>query len=204
MTGSGLAALLARRRMVRDFDPAAGVAPETLSAVLDAGLTAPSAGHAQVVTAVVLEGEQVAGFWSVTSQPGADSAWLRGMQRAPVLITLWTSEDAYAERYAEPDKAARSDSGDGPAWSAPWWWVDAGMTAMAVLLTATDAGLGACFFGVPPRRQAALAERLGVPAGWASAGVVALGRPAAGERSSGSARRRARRPRSERVRTGRW
>ncbi|SDD91894.1 nitroreductase family protein [Auraticoccus monumenti] len=202
MSGSGLAALLARRRMVRDFDPGAGVPVELLEAVLDAGLTAPSAGHAQVVTAVVLADQQVSGFWSVTSEPGADSAWLRGMRRAPVLITLWTSEDAYAERYAEPDKAAGSD--DGPAWSAPWWWVDAGMTAMAVLLAATDAGLGACFFGVPPRRQALLAEHLGVPAGWASAGVVALGRPAAADRPSGSGRRRARRPREERIRSGRW
>lgn len=202
MSGSGLAALLARRRMVRDFDPTGSVAPGLLASVLDAGLTAPSAGHAQVVTAVVLEGEQVDGFWSVTSEAGADSAWLRGMRRAPVLITLWTSEDAYAERYAEPDKTARPE--DGPAWSAPWWWVDAGMTAMAVLLAAVDAGMGACFFGVPPRRQPQLADHLGVPPGWASCGVVALGRPAAGDRPSGSARRRPRRPRGERVRPGRW
>nr|WP_231747784.1 nitroreductase family protein [Auraticoccus cholistanensis] len=196
-----MAALLARRRMVRDFAEGVPVAEPVLAAVLDAGLRAPSAGHAQVVTCVVLTGEEVARFWSTTGEPGADSAWLRGMRRAPVLVTVWTSADAYAERYAETDKAGPDAD---PAWSAPWWWVDAGMGAMAMLLAATEAGLGACFFGVPPARQPQLAGVLGVPPGWASAGVLALGHRAPDERPSGSARRRARRPRSERVRQQRW
>ena len=33
-----------------------------------------------------------------------DSRWLRGMRTAPVLILVWTSQEAYLDRYAEPDK----------------------------------------------------------------------------------------------------
>lgn len=203
MSDPGLAGLLARRRMVRDFDPSTEVDPALLESVLDAGLRTPSAGHAQVVSLVVLTGADVAGFWQTTSADGADSAWLRGMRRAPVLLTLWTSEFAYRDRYAEPDKTP-GVTGTAPAWSAPWWWVDAGMTAMAMLLAVTEAGLGACFFGVPPQRQTSLAVRLGVPSGWSSAGVLAIGHPAAGERPSGSGRGRDCRPREERVRHARW
>uniref|UniRef100_UPI000DF75CEB nitroreductase family protein n=1 Tax=Desertihabitans aurantiacus TaxID=2282477 RepID=UPI000DF75CEB len=147
-----LAALLRRRRMVRDFADAP-VADEQLQQVLDAALATPSAGHAQVVSLVVLRGKQVDAFWRTTSDPDADSAWLRGMRRAPVLVTVWTSEQGYAERYAEADKRRAAAEG----FAAPWWWVDAGMSVLAMLLTVTETGLAACFFGVPADRQASLA-----------------------------------------------
>lgn len=194
---STLAELLARRRMVRDFDPTAPVEDDALTPVLDAGLATPSAGHAQVVSLVVLAGARVADFWRVSSEAAADNAWLRGMRRAPVLVTVWTSEDAYRARYAEPDKTHAE-------LAAPWWWVDAGMSVLAMLLTVEDVGLDACFFGVPIERQDALAALIDVPPGWSSAGVLAVGHRAVGERARGSGRRRPRRPRSERVRFDRW
>ena len=56
------------------------------------------------------------------------------MRTAPVLVTVWTSERAYLDRYAEPDKGWTDR--DKARWSAPYWWVDAGMAAMNVLLAA--------------------------------------------------------------------
>ena len=51
------------------------------------------------------------------------------------------------------------------------------MAVLAMLLAAVDQGLGACFFGVPPDRIAAVRERFGVPADQELVGVVSLGSP---------------------------
>ena len=78
------------------------------------------------------------------------------MRAAPVVILVWTSQAAYLDRYAEPDKGWTDR--DPGRWSAPYWFVDAGMASMAGLLAAVDAGLGACFFGVPADRVDAVRE----------------------------------------------
>ena len=83
------------------------------------------------------------------------------MRTAPVLVTVWTSEEAYLDRYAEPDKGWTDR--DPARWSAPYWFVDAGMASMAALLSAVDNDLGACFFGIPADRIAAVREAFGVP-----------------------------------------
>ena len=112
-----------------------------------AALRAPSAGFTQGVSLLVLtSAEQRDGVLGRGRRPG-DSRWLRGMRTAPVLILVWTSQAAYLDRYAEPDKGWTDR--DPERWSAPYWFVDGGMAALAVLLTAIDAGLGACFFGIP-------------------------------------------------------
>jgi nitroreductase len=115
---------------------------------------------------------------------------------------VWTSREAYLDRYAEPDKGW-SDR-DPERWSAPYWFVDAGMAAMAALLAAVDSGLGACFFGVPADRADAVRAAFGVPADQLSVGVLSLGHPAADAAPGGSAVRRARRPPTEVVHRGRW
>jgi nitroreductase len=56
----------------------------------------------------------------------------------------------------------------------PYWQVDTAFATMAMLLAATDAGLGALFFGVF-RRGEELLKSLGVPAGHDLIGAVALG-----------------------------
>jgi nitroreductase len=206
--------VLARRRMVRRYDPDAPVAAEELDAVLAAALRAPSAGFAQGVSLLVLEtpGERER-FWSVTAPappvvPSPDGArpnrWLDGMRTAPVLVLVLTSREAYLDRYAEPDKGW-TDRDEG-RWSAPYWFVDAGMAAMAMLLRAVDLGLGACFFGVPVDRAEAVHAAFGVPADLLGVGVVSLGHPAVdGDRGSrGSPARRARRPAAEVVHRGSW
>ena len=221
-----LAEALARRRMVRRYDPDAPVPAASVEAVLAAALRAPSAGFTQGVSLLVLDDNQdVQRFWSATvvrgddpphpprgvpvagapgTRPGASNRWLDGMRTAPVLVLVLTDREAYLDRYAEPDKGW-TDRDEG-RWSAPYWFVDAGMAAMAMLLRAVDLGLGACFFGVPAERAEAVHAAFGVPADQLGVGVVSLGyAPPTGERGSrGSPARRSRKPAAEVVHRGRW
>ena len=201
--------VLARRRMVRRYDAAAPVAAEDLDAVLAAALRAPSAGFTQGVSLLALERpEDLERFWSVTAPStetaGKPNRWLDGMRTAPVLVLVLTSREAYLDRYAEPDKGWTDRDED--RWSAPYWFVDAGMAAMAMLLRAVDLGLGACFFGVPVDRVDAVHAAFGVPADLLDVGVVSLGHPATGgpRGSRGSPARRDRRPLEELVHRGAW
>jgi len=198
-----LAEALRRRRMTRRFDPDRPVPAAALEAVLAAALRAPSAGYSQGVSLLVLAtAEERDAFWTATSDPGRESRWLGGMRTAPVLVGVWTSREVYLDRYAEPDKGWTDRDPD--RWSAPYWFVDAGMAAMGSLLSAVDAGLGACFFGVPVDRVAAVREVFGVPADQLSVGMVALGHPDPDAVPGGSALRRRRRPDTSRVHRGRW
>ena len=196
-----LAQALARRRMVRRYDPDSPVADEALEQVLAAALRAPSAGFTQAVSLLVLtEPADRERFWSATA--GAPSRWLDGMRTAPVLVLVLTDRDAYLDRYAQPDKGWTDR--DPGRWSAPYWFVDAGMATMAALLRAVDLGLGACFFGVPVDREPAVRAAFGIPREQLGVGVLSLGHPAPDARPSGSVMRRSRRPSAELVHRGRW
>ncbi|MTG88720.1 nitroreductase family protein [Cellulosimicrobium sp. BIT-GX5] len=193
-----------RRRMVRRFTDEA-VAPEAVDRLVRNAVRAPSAGFAQGWSFLVLtEPDDVARFWAATSpeQPERSmSAWLAGMRTAPVLVVVLTSKDVYLDRYAEDDKgwADRDES----RWAVPYWHVDAGMAALLMLQTAVDEGLGACFFGVAPGEVARLRAAFGVPDAYAPTGVVAVGHPA-DRATTGSPRRRARKPLDDVVHRGRW
>lgn len=191
--------MLARRRMVRRYDPGRPVPPETLDALVAAAVRAPSAGFTQAVSFLVLTGPDVADYWAATADLEAPDRWLEGLRSAPALIVVWTEKGAYLDRYAEPDKGWTDR--DQARWSAPYWWVDAGMGVMAALLAAVDSGLGACFFGVPPDRFAAVRQRFGVPAAQAPVGVISVGYPAPETIAPPTRRRRAR---EEIVHVGRW
>lgn len=199
-----LAEAVRHRRMVRRFsgDP---VPLPTLAALVEAACRAPAAGNTDGWAAVVLSGPaQTAVFWSATT----DEAWRAhsrrwpGLSRAAAVVVLVCRPDAYVARYAEDDKAGSGLGASAEAWPVPYWFVDVGMAAMALLLAVTDAGLGACFLG-NFRGEAALLDALGVPAGWRYAGAVALGPVGGDDPPSRSARRGRRRP--ERVvHWGRW
>jgi nitroreductase len=185
-----------RRRMVRSFDgrplPAA-----VLDRVLDNARRGPSAGFAQGVAFVALEGpDQTAVFWDHTL-PVEHRAGFRwgGLLRAPVLVVCLADRETYARRYGEPDKA-------GATWPVAWEEVDCAFATMLLLLTAVDAGVGALFFGIA-RGEAELLAALGVPPGLRALGAVALGYPAPDDRPSTSAARR-RRPATETIHRGRW
>jgi nitroreductase len=196
--------VLHRRRMIRSYDASRAVPLPALDAVLGAALRAPSAGFTQGISLLVLSSAtERETFWGATVE--ADSAWLRGMRTAPILVLVWTSDEAYLDRYAEPDKGWTDR--DPERWSAPYWFVDAGMASMAALLSAVDQDLGACFFGIPADRISAVRGAFGVPRSQLSVGVISLGypaRPTDPEPVIGSPARRPRKAPSEIVHRGIW
>jgi nitroreductase len=197
-----LADAIRQRRMVRSFRPEP-IAADALQRILDAGRSAPSAGHTQGWVFVVLEGpEQTARYWDVTlPATRRESFGWPGLLHAPVLVVPCARPEAYVARYAEPDKR-RSGLGTGPdAWSVPYWFVDTGMAAMAMLLTAVDEGLGACFFGIFDH-EPALKTQLGIPDDVRPIGTIAFGHPA--PHPPGRSAGRGRRPPEDVVRRGGW
>jgi nitroreductase len=198
------AEVIRRRHMVRRYRE--GPVPRPLiDAVIDAGLRAPSAGFSQGWAFVVLEGaEQTTPFWDLTARspdppkPGGRRA---GMRQAPVVILPLAHRQAYLERYGEPDKAGLGmDRAEG--WPVPYWDIDVAFATMSMLLAATDAGLGALFFGIFDG-EAALLRHLGVPAGFRPIGALTLGWPADDDAPSPSVTR-GRRDRSSTVHYGAW
>lgn len=199
-----LAEVLARRRMIRSFDDRP-IPPELLESILDAALRAPSAGFAQGVDFVVLEGaEQTGGFWEATTSARwrREGPWHEGLMRAPVILLPVPDAAAYLARYAEADKAA-SGLQDEAAWRVPYWTVDAAFSTMLVLLRAVDLGLGALFFRIFTGEEE-LMRNLGAPGGRRPIGAVALGFPTEDAATSSSSVARGRRPRGEVVHRGRW
>ncbi|MGJ7442488.1 nitroreductase family protein [Aquipuribacter sp. MA13-6] len=199
------------RRMVRSYDPSRPVADEVLARLLEQATRAPSAGHTQGRDLVVLRGTARERFWDVTTAgttTGPDR-WQRGMRTAPVLVLCLSDPGRYVQRYAESDKAGdraadgAAARGSGPdAWPIPFWDVDTGMAALLLLLGAVDAGLGACFFGVPDHRHDDVRHAFGLPRDRRLVGVVSLGHPAPDRRSPSL--RRGRRPLAETVHEGRY
>lgn len=171
-----------RRRMIRSYDPERPVPRETLEMLLNLAIRAPSAGHTQGWRFLVLDDITSRGrFWSATAEDGPADIWLRRLQTAPALIVCLSDKEAYLDRYAEPDKGWADK--DEARWPVPYWHIDTGMAAMILLLAATDAGLGACFFGIPPDKWRTFRETFSVPEGLAPVGVVSLGYPAPDRKS---------------------
>lgn len=191
-----------RRKMVRSFldKPL----PEgALDRILANAQRAPSAGFSQGWAFVVLEGpEQTARFWDTV----ADDEWQSGrrgagLTKAAAVILPLSHKQAYLDRYREPDKAYAGMQEEG-AWPVPYWDVDTGFAALLMLLTATDLGLGALFFGIT-RNQPELMAELGVPDGYRPVGAVAVGWPADDDEPSPSLQR-GWRPAAEVVHRGGW
>ena len=158
--------------MVRSYDPARPVPRELLDRILSAALRAPSAGHTQGVSFLVLsEPVDRDTYWTVTARPGEPDRWLRGMRTAPVLVLVWTSAEAYLDRYARPDKAAAGVK----EWPVPFWYVDTGMAALCMLLTAVDEGLGACLFGIQADQREGFKREFGVPEEYDPVGGITVG-----------------------------
>ena len=168
--------------MTRAFRPD----PVDVSRILDAGRRAPAAGNAVDARRFLLI-ETPADYWTVTL-PDPSGFAFPGLLAAPVLVVVLCSPDAYAARYAEPDKASPLGRG-AAAWPQPFWWFDAGAAAEAMLLQARADGLGACLFGLFEHEVAVL-ERFGVPSGWRAACTIAFGVPAESQPPGRSAGRR--------------
>lgn len=193
--------VLRRRRMVRNYDPDRPVPAEIRERLLANALRAPSAGFSQGWAFLVLETPEERGrYWAATVTSAEPDAWLRGMQRAPLIIVPLSHKQAYLDRYAAADKGWTER--DGTRWPVPYWYVDTGFAALLMLLTAVDEGLGACFFGVPVERTEALRSAFGVPVEYTPIGCISVGYRAPDRRSPSL--RRGHRPADEVVHRGSW
>jgi nitroreductase len=193
-----------RRRMVRRYAEAP-VDPAVVDRMLSNAVHAPSAGFSQGWAFLVLdEAADLDRFWAATSPPEADleSGWLSGMRTAPVVIVPLSNKSAYLDRYAEPDKGWADREED--RWPVPYWHIDTGMASLLILQTAVDAGLGACFFGIPPDRIDDFRSAFEVPDAYTPIGAITLGHRAEDPGLAGSPARRARKPVEEVVHRGRW
>jgi nitroreductase len=194
-----------RRRMIRNYAETP-VDPAIIDRALDNATRAPSAGFSQGWAFLVLDTpDDVRRFWVATTDP-EDQAdpddWLTGMRRAPVVILPCSSKAAYLRRYAEGDKGWTDQ--DEARWPMPFWHMDAAMASLLILQTAVDEGLGSCFFGVPPARDAAVRETFGIPAEFDPVGVITIGHRVEDTGNAGSPSRRRRKPLAEVVHRGRW
>src|SRR4051794_22157292 len=165
-----------RRHMVRDYDPDRPVPPELRERLLAHALHAPSAGFSQGWAFLVLvEPAQVTAFWRTTAgdRLREPDQWLRGMMTAPVVIVPLSHKDAYLDRYAEPDKGWTDR--DENRWPVPYWHLDTAMASLLMLLTATDEGLGACFFGIEDEHLDGFRDAFGVPTAYTPIGAITVG-----------------------------
>jgi nitroreductase len=163
-----------KRRMVRSYEPDRPVPPEVVDRILRNGLRAPSAGFSQGWGFLVLDTpKDLDRFRAAMGQSAEPEKWLASHFAAPLLIVPCSHKDAYLDRYARPDKGHddRSDAW----WPAPYWDIDTGMASLMMLLTAVDAGLGACFFGMPVDAIEPFKTEFGVPAGYTPIGAISVG-----------------------------
>ena len=176
---------------------------EVVDELLGAALQAPSAGNTQGRELLVLEGAaETAVYWEATT----DVAWrarsprFEGMSRAPVIVLPFADPEAYVARYREADKLP-ADHRE-VEWVVPYWFVDAAFATMALLLSATDRGIGAVFLG-NFRGEGTLRAALGVPDGLRCLGAVLLGEASLPDPPSTSAGR-PRRTLEDSVHRGHW
>jgi nitroreductase len=189
-----------RRKMVRTFQDRP-VDPEAVERILRTANRAPSAGFTQGISFLVLQGEEVQGFWDAAFQGEEPDRWAPGLMNAPLVIVPLASKQAYLDRYAEPDKGWTDM--DEARWSAPYWYVDGAFASMLILLAAVDEGLGALFFGIfPPKNVPALLRGFGVPTEFEPIGAIAVGHP--GEDLVASSAGRGRKPLEDVIHRGSW
>ena len=196
-----LAAALTARRSCRDFqaDP---IPADVVATVLASARQGPTAGNTWALDLVLVDRPNE--YWDVTLPAGTARETFRwpGLLSAPVLVIAVVDPNAYAARYAEPDKRASGLGETAAAWPVPYWWVDAGAAVMAMLLAATDAGLASLFFG-QFGHEPDVRDAFGIPSDRRCVGTVALGLPATTERQSRSVARGRPSP-HEFIHQGRW
>jgi nitroreductase len=188
-----------RRRMIRSYDVDRPVPAEIVDRILHNAVRAPSAGFSQGWGFLVLDTkEDIARFREACRLNDEPDNYLAAEVDAPLLIVTHSNKDAYLDRYARPDKGHtdRSDAW----WPAPYWDIDTGMAALLILQTAVDAGLGACFFGLPRQRIPVYRKEFGVPDEFNPIGAVAIGYSDEPPRDL----RDRRKPAAEVIHHGRW
>lgn len=186
--------LVRRRRMCRSFLPSS-LPPQAVDDIVDLATRAPSAGRAQGLRVVCLEGVARDTYWDLTL-PEPRRATFRWQQllNAPTLLLVFADPEAYVARYGEPDKRHTGLGESTEQWVTPYWTVDAAMAVMVMLLAAEERGFGALFFALA-NGEGAVRQHFEVPAHLQTIGVVALGYPDTSDADALGQGRSARRPR---------
>src|ERR1700730_588143 len=194
--------VLRRRRMVREFDQRP-LERELVDRILESARHAPSAGFSQGFDFVVLDvPEAVSRFWELTDDPQFPNPDDFAATAAPVVVLPLANKAAYLERYSRQDKMAFGLM-DESRWPVKFWEIDTAMAIMLILLTATDLGVGAVYFGIT-HGETDLLRELGVPDGCKLLGVIGLGHRAAGETVDLSRFKERRRKFEDMVHRNRW
>lgn len=168
------------RRMVRNFTEES-VDTAVIERILDLARRNPSAGYTQGQSYLVITDPETR--QAVAKLCGEESyarmGFGRWISKAPVMIIPCTREEAYHERYREPDKMGP----DGEInWPVPYWFMDIGCAVMLLLLAVVNEGLAAGFAGCFDLD--ALRALLQIPADVTPVGVIPIGHPAPDKRSS--------------------
>jgi len=164
------------RRMCRSYEDRP-IERSVLLDIVDVASRSPSAGKTQGLHVLELTGTDRDRYWDITlpAERREGFAW-PGLLRAPTLLIPFADPRAYVERYSEPDKS-RTGLGVGlEVWTTPYWLVDASMATMALLLAATEHGLGTLLFGMFSH-EGAVRVAFSVPEHFVAVGVVAIGYP---------------------------
>ena len=198
--------VLSRRRAVRTYDPRP-VPREVLERITNAAVVrAPSAGFSQGLRLVVVTDPATRKEIAVAAAEEELAAQGRPRWKAdaPVHVVVLVREADYHERYQKQDKLEIT-GGTEIEWPAPYWYVDAGAAAMALMFAAIDEGLDTAIFGVTD--VPALEHTLGLPDDVLFVAVVTMGYPAEGDsfpEEAKSAFNQRRKARSEVVHWERW
>jgi nitroreductase len=187
-----------KRKMVRSFEDRP-LPQEIVHRILANAQRAPSAGFSQAYAFLVFDGkDEVRRFWDV-ADPDRRSQW-KDLYNAPLMIVCCSDKDVMLTRYSLPDKGwtDRSES----HWPVPYWDIDAAMSAMIVLLTAVDLGLGALFFGI--FRMQEFKEAFGIPERVLPIGAIAIGYAKPKDRPSPSLKIVGRREPQDVIHRGAW
>src|SRR5919202_5932255 len=167
LAGMEFKEILARRRMVRAYEPDS-IDRETIERIVSTIRRAPSAGFSQGQRLLVVTETETRR--KLAQLLGARD-WI---SRAPVLIVVGVREDDYHERYRKPDKLV---DGRELEWPVPYWHFDAGAAAMLLLLAAIDEGYAAGLFGVFADAIQPFKQLLNIPDDVAVACCITIGKP---------------------------
>jgi nitroreductase len=182
----------------------APVNPKSLLRIIDDALRSPTAGNSQGIEFLVLSDERDRStYWeqATDEQWRSTSARYAGFRRAPVIVLALCNPKAYTDRYSEDDKAASGLGSSEEAWPVPYWFGDAGMATMALLLGVEHLGLGAAFLGTF-RQERAVLSAFGVPGDLRLFGTILIGHPDGNDHRSASLTRRV--PRGTRLHLGHY
>jgi nitroreductase len=148
--------------MVRSFD-AREIDHDALDEMCVEALRAPSAGNSAGVSFVTVARHDVAAYFEVATDPSwrENAPRAPGLMRASAVVAVICSRDAYLARYGESDKQ-HSRLTRPEDWNVPYWYTDAAMATMALLLLLEEARMDATIWG-NFRHDTAVLEFLGAP-----------------------------------------